>query len=344
MIKSKASGRICLFGEHQDYLNHPVIPAAIDLYFYIEGKRRNDNKFIIKKLDLYEKETFNYPAKGLIQYEKPRDYFKSCLNVLRKAGIQILHGAEVKVWSQIPLKAGASSSSALCVAWIKFLLELFNSELRNNKIKIGELSYIAEVEEFKEPGGRMDQYISSLGGIFFLDFKNKKFEKLRSNLNGFILIDSLEKKDTLGVLKRVKEGQIKALNLIKEKHKNLMILKEKDLNICPLEIRNYGIAAVKNYQITLMGRKLLNKGNIDREKLGYYFWKQHKILRDYLKISTKKIDKALNICLENGAFGGKINGSGLGGTFFVYSPENKIDTIIEKLKKIKVKVYKVKIT
>nr|MDO8116777.1 galactokinase family protein [Candidatus Sigynarchaeota archaeon] len=28
---SFAPGRICLFGEHQDYLNFPVIAASIDL-------------------------------------------------------------------------------------------------------------------------------------------------------------------------------------------------------------------------------------------------------------------------------------------------------------------------
>ena len=39
MIRIKAPGRICLFGEHQDYLNYPVIAMAISKYIYLEAKK-----------------------------------------------------------------------------------------------------------------------------------------------------------------------------------------------------------------------------------------------------------------------------------------------------------------
>ena len=51
-------GRICLFGEHQDYLGLPVIAMAISLRISIIGKKRNDKKVIIHKSDLNETETF----------------------------------------------------------------------------------------------------------------------------------------------------------------------------------------------------------------------------------------------------------------------------------------------
>ena len=38
-----APARICLFGEHQDYLGLPVIASAINLKLKITGKKRNDN-------------------------------------------------------------------------------------------------------------------------------------------------------------------------------------------------------------------------------------------------------------------------------------------------------------
>jgi galactokinase len=35
----KAPGRICLFGEHQDFLGLPVIAAVIDLHITVSGAR-----------------------------------------------------------------------------------------------------------------------------------------------------------------------------------------------------------------------------------------------------------------------------------------------------------------
>ena len=52
-------GRICLFGEHQDYLGLPVIAMAISLRANIVGEKRQDRKIIIHKQDLDKKEIFS---------------------------------------------------------------------------------------------------------------------------------------------------------------------------------------------------------------------------------------------------------------------------------------------
>jgi galactokinase len=73
-------GRICLFGEHQDYLGLPVIAAAISKRIQIEGDFREDNVVHFSLPDVGAEETFEliYP----LVYTKERDYFKSVLNVL----------------------------------------------------------------------------------------------------------------------------------------------------------------------------------------------------------------------------------------------------------------------
>ncbi len=42
---ASAPGRVCLFGEHQDYLDLPVIPCAISRRMTISG-HRSDSKRI----------------------------------------------------------------------------------------------------------------------------------------------------------------------------------------------------------------------------------------------------------------------------------------------------------
>jgi len=64
-------GRICLFGEHQDYLGLPVISMVTSLRINLTGKKRKDNKVIIHKPDLGETELFTLVN---LSYTKSRDY------------------------------------------------------------------------------------------------------------------------------------------------------------------------------------------------------------------------------------------------------------------------------
>ena len=49
-------GRICLFGEHQDYLGLPVIAMAISKFSRLSGTVRNDTKVVISKPDIDDNE------------------------------------------------------------------------------------------------------------------------------------------------------------------------------------------------------------------------------------------------------------------------------------------------
>ncbi|MBQ7053723.1 MAG: kinase, partial [Oscillospiraceae bacterium] len=51
-------------------------------------------------------------------------------------------------------------------------------------------------------------------------------------------------------------------------------------------------------------------------------------------ISTATIEKILDCAIANGAYGGKINGSGGGGCCFVYAPRDKAEAIIEAVGKL----------
>jgi galactokinase len=46
----------------------------------------------------------------------------------------------------------------------------------------------------------------------------------------------------------------------------------------------------------------------------------HRHLRDGIGVSTPKIDRMVDAAMEAGALGGKVNGSGGGGTMFAYAP------------------------
>ena len=144
-------GRICLFGEHQDYLGLPTLAMAISLRSSLKGEKTNDRGVIIYKSDLGETESFSLDN---LTYESDRDYFKSGIKACIKEGLNFSRGFNCEVSSNIPFQAGTSSSSSIMVSWIHFLSKMADETIEWNRQKIGEISYKAEVLEFGEPGGK----------------------------------------------------------------------------------------------------------------------------------------------------------------------------------------------
>ncbi len=331
MIKTSAPGRICLFGEHQDYLHLPVITAAINLRIEIKGRQNGQHYVYINLPDINNEEQFNLPSKNAeVPYERERDYFRSVFNVVRRHGVRILQGWDCEVHGTIPINSGTSSSSALCVAWARFLTQISNVQKPEfvNPYFIAKLAHLAEVAEFKEPGGMMDHYASAMGGLLYQEFdETVNLQPFAIKLGTFVLGDSLQPKDTKGILARVKFGVLDAIKIIKEKNPqfNLKTVTFKQLN----HYRSFLTAAqwevlqgaVLNRDLTLEAKSLMSRDTLDEHQFGELLNKHQKVLAELLKISTPKIDRMLQSAIQAGAYGGKINGSGGGGCMFVYAPE-----------------------
>ena len=327
-------GRICLFGEHQDYLGLPVIAMAISLRVNIVGEKRQDRKIIIHKPDLGKKEIFSLDN---LEYTRNRDYFKSGIKNCMKLGLSFEKGFECEIRSNIPIQAGTSSSSAIVVSWINFLAQLADNKPKWSLKKIGKLAHQSESLEFGEPGGVMDQYITACGGMLLIKSEPKvSVEKIDSELGSFVLGDSGEKKNTLDILDQCKTLRIKIFEKIKS------VISQFDLHTCKDDIdvsflngieKNLFFATLKNRNLLEESLIELNKGKVDPIYFGDLLNQQHRILRDDLNVSTRMIESMLSASKLAGAFGGKINGSGGGGCMFAYAPDNpkKVASAIESV-------------
>ena len=318
-------GRICLFGEHQDYLGLPVIAMAISLRMKIKGYQRSDRKVIIHKKDLMETESFSLNE---LKYKTSRDYFKSGIKVCLDEGLVFSSGFECEITSEIPIQAGTSSSSAMVVSWIHFLSSMAEKEMNWTPKKLGELAFKAEVLEFSEPGGMMDQYSTAIGNLIYLESDPiVNVEQLNPKLGSFILGDSGEPKNTKKILKRCKDSRIEIIQNVKSKNKNfnLNYSCEKDLDLSLLNDKEKDLffSTIENRDILKRAKIELEKKTPDHKVIGLLINEQHAILRDKLKVSTEKIESMLTAALNAGALGGKINGSGGGGCMFAYAPENQ---------------------
>ncbi len=326
-VRVSSPGRVCLFGEHQDYLQLAVVAAAISLRIRLQGRRRTDRWVEIDLPDIGGRERFL--LNGELVYERERDYFRSAVNVLRRAGFRFSRGFDCRVNGEIPINAGTSSSSALVVAWIDFLARVSDPGAALDAESVARYAHQAEVLEFGEPGGMMDHFTTAVGGVVAIDFfPDVRLTRLPADLGTFVLGNSLEPKDTKGILARVKGGILHTAEKLKTRHKEFSLQRVRAAELPSLagELTSEELqllsGTVRNRDITVEARRLLAAPSPDRQRLGALLNEHQAVLRDVLHISTPKIDAMIATALEAGALGAKINGSGGGGCMFAYAPEN----------------------
>jgi galactokinase len=333
-----APGRVCLFGEHQDYFGLPIIAAAIDLDITISGKKRQDNVLNIRMPDIEEEERL--PLGKELEYTRARDYLKSAVNILHREKCVPATGWDCVIRGTIPINSGTASSSALVVAWMKFLLEAAEDRRAQSPEAIADLAFLTEVAEFKEPGGKMDHYSSALGGVVSIHFGQElQVRQFANSLGAFVLADSLQRKDTTGTLGYRKSNVLNGVRKIQEIRQefNLAISSiedyEKEIDNLIPEERYLLKGTLKTRDLTAEGESLFKSDKFDHARFGRLLSQQQEVLSRYLKISTPKIDRMLETAIQAGALGAKGNGSGGGGCIFAYTP-GRAEEVAEALKRL----------
>ena len=316
-------GRICLFGEHQDYLGLPIIAMAISLRSYIKGEKVENQQVTIHKPDLNGSESFSLDN---LDYDCQRDYYKSGIKICLNEGLSFSHGFNCEVSSNIPFQAGTSSSSAIMVSWVHFLSRMADEPADWDLNKIAELSYKAETLEFEEPGGMMDQYTTSLGDFIYLESNSGILvDKINPELGTFVLGDSLQPKDTIGILSRCKDSRLEIIKKLEFRNPGIDFQScnaDHDLTNLDEDEKELYFGTIRNKEILNQALVELKKDKIDHGMIGRLLNDHQSVLRNILRISTDKVDNMINAALNAGAYGGKINGSGGGGCMFAYAPEN----------------------
>lgn len=331
-MKIRAPGRICLFGEHQDYLGYPVIAAAIDKYIFIDAHPTQDSAtpcFHINMPDLPEKpiiDLFSPSTNQLLSYESKRDYLRSGLNVAWKNGARWARNWDITITGNIPINAGASSSSAMVIAWLAFLFAASKKEITPSERAV--FGYQTEVAEFNEAGGQMDHFASSVGNLIYIESKPAfKATSLPGKLSGFVLGNSAVKKNTVDDLKRVKNLALSSFDHLKETMPNFDRFTTPISQVQPYikclseSEQKIAIGNLTNRDITQKAKSMLSDNSLQsQQEFGKLLINHHQMLSNNVGVSHPVVDQMVNIVMKAGALGAKINGSGFGGTMFAYAP------------------------
>ena len=189
-IVIQAPGRINLIGEHTDYNEGFVLPAAIDRFIYFAIAPSLTDRCNIYSLDMDEGVSFS--IHDLNPGETWINYLMGVIDGFERAGIPI-HGVDCVFGGDIPAGAGLSSSAALCNGFGMGLNELFGSQL--SRVQLAKVSQYAEHEFVGLQCGIMDQYASLMGekhAALLMDCHELKHEVIPVQLGEYswLLIDT----------------------------------------------------------------------------------------------------------------------------------------------------------
>lgn len=344
-IVASAPGRVCLFGEHQDYLGLPVIAGAISLRIWGEATERPGTGIEVHLPDIGGEVALdpNVPQ----HYESRRDYLRSCLSVLQRRGLTWRRGWRVVIHGDIPICAGVSSSSALVVMWLRLLMGLSDQQPDVQPEELARLGHAAEVLEFDEPGGMMDHFCAALGGVLFVNtIPPFSAERLNVALDGIVLGDSHQPKATLETLRRIRSDVEEGIAQMR-RYLPGFDLRSTPLSEAELYLDHLTPLARKRLYANLINRQLTQEAAAElragrTSALGRLLTSHHEQLRDGLDLSTPKIEAMLKAAMAAGAAGGKINGSGGGGCMFVHAP-GMADAAAGAMERAGGKAYRVRI-
>ena len=320
-VVARAPGRVNLIGEHTDYNDGFVLPAAIDRYIEFAGRRRADRLVRVYSLDFQDQAEFSLDALEKDTAHSWSNYLRGVSKLLEADGHR-LTGADIVFGGDVPREAGLSSSAAVEVAAATFWQKLLKLEL--DPVYVIKLARKAENEFVGVPCGIMDQFISALGRqdhALFLDCRDLVYRHVPLRDTVKIVVCNSGVKRALAQseyevrLKQCRQAvaQISSTGLAV---KSLRDVEPADLEAARPALNEILLRRARHVvtenQRTIEAVKVLREGGLER--FGELMNASHESLRDDYEVSSKELDTLVELARKQpGMLGARMTGGGFGG-------------------------------
>lgn len=309
-------GRINLIGEHIDYNDGFVFPAAIDKGIVLAIQETSGSCLAVAT-DFEEAFEFNLDVLDAIPNGGWRNYLIGVIKEIQKKG-KVLEPFNVMFGGNVPSGAGLSSSAALENAIVFGLNELFQLQLTKK-----EMIFISQKAEHNYVGvkcGIMDQFASMFGKedhFILLDCKTLQDKSYSIELNDYelLLINS-------NVQHNLSDSTYNERRALCERASDffgkdsLRDLSRKELfdgkNNFTDEEYNIILYVIEEIERTHYAAEAIEKGNIKR--LGELLFETHNGLSEKYKVSCRELDFLVDFAKDTSyIIGARMMGGGFGG-------------------------------
>jgi len=332
----QAPGRVNLIGEHTDYNDGFVMPAAIGLYTRASVALRHDRKLVIHSENYSEQVEFDLDHLPAARSGHWSDYVVGVVNMLVRSG-EKLGGTNLLVDGNVPQGAGLSSSASIEVAVGYALLDLADKATdrpKHDQTKLGrtepdrtKLALLCQQAENEFVGARcgiMDQFVAShgeRGKALLLDCRSLQYRQLPLPDDVALAICNTMVKHSIAKgeynQRRAEcEAGVRGLSKYLSNAQALRDVTPEDLEAYGHELPDVVLRrcrhVVSENARVLRAAAALELG--DLQAFGNLMLESHRSLRDDFEVSCPELDLMVELAKQvEGVYGTRMTGGGFGG-------------------------------
>ncbi len=329
----RAPGRVNLIGEHTDYNDGFVFPAAIDRYIVMAGSVRRDRQVRAFSVSFNQSATFSLDNLELDPNAPWSSYIRGVAQILQVEGND-LRGINVVVDGTVPIGSGLSSSAAMemsaCLAFEAA------ADFNLDPVKRAQVCLRAEREFVGVNCGIMDQFISSLGRedhALLIDTRSLGWEAIPLPPQISIVVSDTNIRRGLvdsEYNQRRKECE-EAVRMLQTSSPGIFALRdvtfedlEKHKGELPESVYRRARHVVTENKRVIDGIAALRHGDIS--EFGRLMNDSHRSLKEDYEVSCPELDALSETARGvNGCFGSRMTGAGFGGCTISLVAETEVE-------------------
>jgi galactokinase len=318
-ILVRSPGRINLIGDHTDYNQGFVLPAAIDKQIVFSIGLNNTNIVNLNSLDFRQSFSFDLNHFKRTDSYSWANYIMGVVQQLQQKGLEV-RGFDCVFGGNIPIGSGMSSSAALECGVTFGLCKLLGLGL--TKLEIAKIGQAAEGDFVGLKCGLMDQYANMFGQanrLIQMDCRAESHLSIEVDFSGYSLwlLNSNVKHELSGTQYNVRRTECEqGVALVQNQFPQVNSLRDFDQQMLRL-IKNPVIHqrckfVLEENQRVLEGSKDLQSGEF--VSFGQRMYQSHDGLSSKYQVSCEELDVLVKLAaVEPAVLGARMMGGGFGG-------------------------------
>jgi galactokinase len=331
-LLARAPGRVNIIGEHTDYNDGFVLPAAIDRAIYFAARPRNDMTVRLVSVDFNARSQFDLDSLDDPDLPGWSKYPRGALWWLQEHGHN-LTGFDAVIGGDIPVGAGLSSSAAVEVGMIELGLALGGGKM--DQVEKALAGVEVEHQFIGMPCGVMDQMASAMGKaghVLLIDCRTLSTESIPvPDGASIVIMDTAKQRGLVDSEYAARREQ------------------------CETAAEKLGVAALRDAALTQLGAakdelgdmlyrrarhvitensrvhvavKALQAGGL--KTVGQALRGSHASLRDDYEVSCAELDTIVDVAnAQPGCYGARMTGGGFGGCAVALVENSAIDAFLQ---------------
>ncbi len=299
VVHASAPGKCILFGEHAVVYGYPAIAMAISLKSTCIIEELNESKIELVLKNFNQNYEFKDLNEFFINFPSKFDQIKHLFKIIHERFNTKINKIKLTLSSTLFPSSGLGSSASISVALVMAFSVYYNLNLE--KSEISKIAYELEKIVHGTPSG-IDNSICTFGNVIFFQEGKFHFIEVSEDFRILVTYTNMDHNTKLAI-------------------EQLRDFKKEEKKFCDFVFDRIGF-------YTEIAESELTTGDLN--EIGNLMNINQKLLAA-LNLSNNTINEIVNTAIENGAYGSKLTGAGLGGCVISIGKEDVLEEISQIL-------------